>query len=124
MKKFFFYLMAVLYIAAGLNHFRNPEFYMNIMPDYLPWHYELVIVSGVFEILFAIILLIRKTRVIGAWLIILLLIGVFPANIHMAVMYYQVGNPALWAAILRLPLQFLLIWWAYQYTKPSVLKDL
>ena len=115
--KFSLYLMSILYIAAGINHFIHHLTYEKIMPHWLPLHNELVFLSGVFEILFAVLLLIPITRIIGAWCIILLLIAVFPANIQMAISYYQQNDPNLWKAVVRLPLQILLIWWAYIYTK-------
>ncbi|HEY0262661.1 MAG TPA: DoxX family protein [Chitinophagales bacterium] len=117
MQLFFLYLMAVVYIIAGLNHFINPKAYMKFMPTYLPWHYELVLISGVLEVLFGALLFFPATRVIGAWSIILLLIAIFPANVQMAVNFYQKKSPYLWIAIARLPLQLILIWWAWQYTK-------
>lgn len=116
-KSSILFIMAGLYILAGLNHFRNPKMYMRIMPRYLPAHLPLVYVSGVFEILFGFLLFFPATRVWGAWGIILLLIAVFPANIHMLFDFYARKNPYLWIAIVRIPLQFVLIWWAYQYTK-------
>jgi uncharacterized membrane protein len=51
------------------------------------------------------------------WLTILLLIAVFPANIQMALNYYNENNPDLWIAIARLPVQIFLIWWASVYAK-------
>lgn len=104
-------------MAAGINHFIHPEFYLKIMPPWLPWHEALVLISGVCEVVFALLLLLPATRRAGAWLIILLLVAVFPANIQMTINYWQEHNPKLWLTILRLPLQFLLIWWAYIYTK-------
>jgi len=109
--------MALLYVAAGINHFINPGFYQKIMPPYLPYHAALIYISGVCEIMFAVLLLPSKTRRAGAWLIILLLIFVFPANIQMAMDLYKNEDPYLWAALLRLPLQFVLIWWAYTFAK-------
>ena len=109
--------MALAYLAAGIYHFVAPGFYKKIMPAYLPYHMELIYVSGVFEILLGLLLLPASTRVYAAWGVIALLIAIFPANIQMAVTFYQRKNPYLWIAILRLPLQFLLIWWAYIYTK-------
>lgn len=117
MRRFSLYAMALLYIIAGINHFINPGFYEKIMPPYLPYHSFLIFISGVFEILFALLLLPIRTRRLAAWLVILLLIFIFPANIQMAVDFYKTDNPHLWIAILRLPLQFVLIWWAYTFTK-------
>ena len=111
------YIMSLVYVAAGILHFIRPKVYLKIMPSYLPYPLQMVYISGFCEILFGLLLLFPATRTAGAWLIILLLIAVFPANIQMAVSFYQKNNPALWIAILRLPLQFVLIWWAWIYTK-------
>ena len=111
------YLMSALYVLAGLNHFRDPGFYLRIMPPYFPWHLFLVYLSGVAEIVLGVLLLIpRFTRVAGFGLIVML-IAIFPANIHMALnthLYPDINPIALW---IRLPLQGVLIAWAYWYTK-------
>ncbi len=117
------YVFAILFILAGLNHFINPAFYLKIMPPYLPWHLFLVYLSGFFEIVFGVMLLIPKFTRLAGWGLILLLIAVYPANIHMAM------NPQLFphipfaALLLRLPLQFVLIAWAYWYTRTNDLKE-
>ena len=116
MRNISLYIMAGLYVSAGIMHFVRPKTFLQIMPDWLPWHQQLVFLSGLCEIAFALLLLFPATRPIGAWLIILLLIAVFPANIQMAIDFYQKHSPYLWIALLRLPLQFVLIWWAWRYT--------
>ncbi len=93
MKLILLYVMAVLYLAAGVYHFVNPKMYQRIMPTYLPWHTPLVYISGVCEILFALLLIPESTRAIAAWLIIVLLIAVFPANIQMAVSFWAKAAP-------------------------------
>ena len=111
------WLFGVLFILAGLNHFRNPSFYVNIMPPYLPWHGALVAISGVAEIALGALLLFRRWSVLAGWGLIALLVAVFPANVHMAMnsqLYPSISPVALW---LRLPLQALLIAWAYWYTR-------
>ena len=113
--------MILLYAAAGINHFIHPTIYLKIMPPWLPLHKELVLISGVAEILFALMLIFPFSRRLGAWVIIVLLIAVFPANIQMMLNYIQEDNPSLWIAILRLPLQLLSIYWAYTFTKKSML---
>ncbi|MBK8552856.1 MAG: DoxX family protein [Ignavibacteria bacterium] len=123
MRKVFLYLMSMFYTAAGINHFLNPSFYEQIMPPYLPYHLPLIYISGLCEIVFGILLIPVSTRKIAAWLIILLLIVIFPANIQMAVDYKANDNPDLWIAIIRLPVQIVLIWWAWIFTKPSVEKS-
>lgn len=117
MKTIFLYVMAVVYIAAGIYHFANPLFYKKIMPDYLPWHMQLIYISGACEIVLGLLLLPASTSTYAAWGIIALLIAVFPANIQMAINFYQKKHPYLWIALVRLPLQLVLIWWAYIYTK-------
>jgi uncharacterized membrane protein len=111
-------LMALAYVAAGINHFLHPDFYLAIMPPWLPAHAMLVAISGVAEIFLGLGILFYPTRRLASWGIIALLIAVFPANVQMAINYYQDGNPRLWLALLRLPLQGLLIWWAWLYTRP------
>ncbi len=117
MKLILLYAMAVLYVAAGVYHFVNPKMYQRIMPTYLPWHMPLIYISGVLEIAFGLLLIPESTRPMGAWLVVALLIAVFPANIQMAVSFWQKQKPALWIAFLRLPLQLVLIYWAWIYTK-------
>ncbi len=110
------YLMAFVYFLAGLNHFRNPSLYIRIIPPYFSNPKLLNSLSGLAEILLAILLCIPKTSSIGAWGIIALLIAVFPTHIYM----YQDKKAAMglpkWVLLLRMPLQLVLIYWAYQYT--------
>jgi uncharacterized membrane protein len=110
------FLFALFFLLAGFNHFFNTVFYVKIMPPYLPWHLQLVYLSGVLEIILGLLLLIPKFKHGAAWGLIMLLLAVFPANIHMAVnheLYPEYSVAALW---LRLPLQLILIGWAYCYT--------
>ncbi len=118
MKLFFKSLLACLMIFAGLNHFINPDLYLQIMPAYLPWHLFLVYLSGALEILFGFLLYIPALSKMAAWGMILVLIGVFPANINMALHSNtsDIPNFLLW---LRLPLQGVLIAWATLYTRSS-----
>ncbi|CAF4038297.1 unnamed protein product, partial [Rotaria magnacalcarata] len=112
------YIMATLYIIAGIFHFVTPEFYLAIMPNYLPYHLELVYLSGVAEIICGLMLYLKRTRVFGAWLTIALLIAIYPANVQMAQNYWSKDHPQKYLLLARLPFQFVFIWWAYQYTKP------
>jgi uncharacterized membrane protein len=117
-KSILLYLMAVLYMAAGMNHFWHPQMYLRIMPPWLPAPKFLVDLTGIMEVVFGLLLLFPKTQVFAAWGIIALLVLVFPANVQMTINYAKHHHPQLWITIVRLPLQFLLMWWAYQYTKP------
>ena len=116
-KKISLYLMSMLYFFAGINHFWHPVFYLQIMPPWMGAHEELVYISGACEIVLALLLLPNKTRRLAAWGIILLLIAVFPANIQMLLNYLNEQHPKLWIAIIRLPIQLVLIWWASTVTK-------
>ena len=112
------YLLAIFFILAGLNHFRSPEFYLNIMPPYLPWHGPLHLLSGFLEVLFGALLLVPKYSRVAAWGVIAVLILVFPANVHMAMhpeLYPDINPIALYV---RLPIQGLFILWAWWFTRP------
>ncbi len=115
MKNLSLYIQAFIYIAAGLNHFISPKTYLAIMPPYIPAHQLMVVLSGVAEVVLGIGLLFPATRSVSAWGLILLLIAVFPANVYMATSTRHMKIPA-WIRWGRLPLQGLLIWWAYQFT--------
>ena len=118
-KTVLLYLMSLSYVVAGLRHFSDPAFYLKIMPPYLPWHAFLVAFSGVCEIALGLLLLVPKYRRWAAWGLIALLIAVFPANLQMALnpqTFPDIPPVLLW---LRLPLQGVLIAWAYWYTRAS-----
>lgn len=109
-------ILAFFFIYAGVSHFTKKHFFMKTMPPYIPNHEEMVIISGIAEIILGIGLLFSKTQALAAWGIILLLITVFPANIYMATSgkFKKIPQWLLW---LRLPLQLVLIAWAYYYTR-------
>lgn len=109
-------LVAVVFIAAGANHFINPRFYLAIMPPSLPYHRELVYLSGVFEILGGIGVLFPATRQWAGIGLILLLLAVFPANIYMAMNTEKFFKLPAWGLYLRLPLQFVIIAWVWWTT--------
>ncbi len=113
------YLMGLLYVLAGINHFVHPAMYIKIIPAWLGRPEALVGISGFCEILLGILLIPGQTRSIAAWGIIALLVAVFPANIQMMLNYIHEHNPHFWITIVRLPIQLLLIWWAYVFTKTS-----
>ena len=110
------YLMALLYLLAGFNHFRNPKMYVKIIPNYLPNPKLLNLLSGAAEVILGILLLFPITKICAAWGIIALLVAVFPANLFMFQNREASFGLAKWILLLRLPLQLILIWWAYQYT--------
>lgn len=110
------YVMALLYCIAGLNHFRNPRLYLKIIPPYFSNPKILNTLSGLAEIVLGIGLCIPFVSQYAAWGIIALLIFIFPANLYM----YQNDNASLglskWLRLVRLPLQMVLMLWAYMYT--------
>jgi uncharacterized membrane protein len=116
MKTTFLYIMAALYVIAGINHFWHPGFYIKMVRNFLPYPVGIVYLSGVIEILLGIGLMIPATQKLSAWGVICLLIAIFPANIYMAI-HPEQWNISTTAAYLRLPLQLVLIWLAYIYTK-------
>jgi uncharacterized membrane protein len=106
-------LLAALFLFAGFVHLRHPEVFMPVMPPWIPLHRECILISGVFELLGGLGLLIpvREVQLVTGSGLTLLLLAVFPANIYMAVDHIQVhGIPAQpWMAWARLPFQPLLI---------------
>ena len=106
-------LLALFFVGAGINHFRRTGFYLRMMPPYVPWHLAMVQISGVAEIALGVLLLIPAAARTAAWGLIALLIAVFPANLQMALhpdTFPEFTPRALW---LRLPLQAVLIAWAW-----------
>lgn len=109
------YMMALLYFLAGINHFRTPRLYQKIIPPYFSNPILLNQLSGGIEIILAIALVIIPNSSFAAWGIILLLLAVFPTHI------YMLKNPNASLGLpksflyMRLPLQLLLMYWAYQY---------
>ena len=117
LKKIMLYLLAILFFLAGINHFRNPLPYQEIMPTYFPYKDALNLAAGLLEILFSILLVFKRTRFAGAMGILVLLVAFIPVHIFMIQKNGCTGVnfcfPA-WVAWVRLfPLQFVLIWWAW-----------
>ena len=114
-------IFAACMIAAGLSHFIVPHPYVKIVPPQLPYPEAIVYISGFFEILGGIGLFVPFVSQAAAWGLVLLLIAVYPANINMAVNNIHINNipDGNWFQAIRLPFQFVLIAWAYWYTKPD-----
>ena len=112
--------LAAGFVIAGSLHFIRPEPYVRIMPPYLPWHRQLVALSGFFEILGGLGLFIPQFRRVAAWSLVALLVAVFPANVYMATNAVEAGADSIAPILLwgRLPLQFVLIWWVLWCTRP------
>ena len=106
------YAAALFFVLAGSWHFVHPTTYLAIMPPQLPYPLALVYVSGAFEILGGLGLLLQRTRRLAGWGLLALLVAVFPANVHMAL--HQPLNIPGWVAWGRLPLQLPLLWWVWK----------
>ena len=103
-------------VTAGILHFVRADFFLKIVPPYLPRHWEIVAVSGICEIALGLLLQVPRCSRFAAWSLIAMLIAIFPANIY--VYQHQELVPASpLVHFLRLPLQGVLILWAYWYTK-------
>ncbi len=109
-------VMGLVYVAAGVNHFLSTRMYEGIMPDYLPAHHELVVLSGLAEIAGGVGVLVPQTRRAAAWGLVALLVAVMPANVWMVQHPERFGGIPVWALWVRLPLQGVLVWWAWRYT--------
>jgi len=117
------YVMGPAYIVAGILHFVVPELYVQIVPPTLPFRLELVYLSGIAEVLVGVGVLVPRTRRIAAWGTVALLVAIFPANIYMATQGVVIegapggGDPSQLVRWGRLPLQAVLIAWAWWYTR-------
>ena len=122
-RKLSLFGLAVFFIYFGIDHFLNVEFYLSIMPPAFPMHLEAVYISGLFEILGGVCVLIPSLRRIAALGLIALLVFVYPANIYMAITPEAFPEISIELLYFRLPLQFLFIYWAYSVTRSQYLKD-
>ena len=125
MKKFKFFTIIILslfYVNVGITHFTNPEFFLGIMPPYIPFHDFFVYLSGFFEVLFGLMILFKKTRYYGGIGLLCLLIAVFPANIYLyqSAEALEILNFNKSGALIRLffqvPLLILAYWHAQEKT--------
>lgn len=110
------YFLAILMIFAGTMHFANTAFFLKIMPPYLPLHRELVLLSGAFEIVLGVLLLIPRFSRLAAFGIMALLIAVFPANIYLY-QNQEIVPASSTIHLLRLLLQGVLVLWAFWHTR-------
>ena len=109
--------MAIIYLIAGVFHFIKPKIYLGIMPDYLPYHKFLVYLSGAFEVILAITLCIPLLKNSSIYLIISMLIIFLLVHINMLMNKKDSLGIPKWVLILRFPIQFGLMYWAYIYLK-------
>lgn len=109
------YLMASMYIIAGIIHFIKPRMYERIMPRYLPAHRALVYLSGAVEIILGIGLLFEEIRALAIYGIIIMLCFFLLVHFYMLSSKKAGAGIPQWALVLRIPLQFFLMYWAWFY---------
>ena len=108
-------LLGVLMIFGGIQHFRSPDLYIPFVPSFLPFVYVIIYVTGLLEILFGTALFMRKWSNAGAWGILFLMLLFLP--IHVWDVFSK--TPAIGshnAALIRLPVQFILLFFAWKLT--------
>lgn len=123
-KMFFKILLAIFFIGAGINHFRDPDFYISIMPDYIPQPEFMVYASGVTEVIAGIMLLVPALSVWGAWFIIAHLVVFF--TVHFWMIQHASDRYAempLWQLWLRIVIQVVFIVWAWWFVTPDAGKQ-
>ena len=111
-------VQSLFYVAAGINHFWHSRIYVAIMPPHYEHPLQLVQVSGAAEILGCIGLLIPPTRRASAWGIIAMLLVYLDVHLFMATHPERFTPLPVWALYARIPLQVVLVAWAYVYTGP------
>ncbi len=113
-------IVALAMVSVGVMHFTQAEWFAQIVPPFLPAPVWLVWISGVFEILGGIGVLVPRVRALAGWGLVLLYLAVFPANIYMAVAPVAVNGvvPERWLVWARLPLQPVFMWVAWWCTRP------
>lgn len=107
-------------VFSGINHFLMPDFYLDMMPPFLPFPLALIYFSGIIEFLFGGMLQIEKTRRLVSLGVIFLFAAIFPANIYMAMTPQNFPNVPVVLSYLRLPMQFILMYWAYTIFRSSL----
>ena len=112
MLKISLYALSLLFIVAGICHFIFLDFFVSIIPPIIPMKIFLVYATGLFEWILALLILKQRYRPVIAWIIMLYLLAIFPANIYMYV-HRELYPMPLFYHYIRLPLQFILVWWAY-----------
>lgn len=117
--------MAFFYFGMGAIHIVGTDNYMSMMPSWLPFKTLLIYLSGFVEIILSVLLLPVKTRQISSRLIMLMLF-VFLLVIHIpqSIGFYKSGDPHFVSSLIRIPIQFVLIFWAWMYAKPKKITTL
>ena len=120
-KPFTIYVMSIMYIFIGIRHFTDPQYFLDIVPPQLPFKLFLVYFTGLIEVVGGVAILAPKTRKAGAYLLILLLVSVFPANIYLYVSETPQNLLGISKidALIRMPFQAPLIILAFWHSKEN-----
>ena len=115
------YVMSFMYIFIGIKHFTDPQYFLDIVPPQLPSKLFLVYFTGLIEIVGGAAILSPKTRKVGAYLLIFLLVSVFPANIYLYVSEtpQSLLGISKMDALIRMPFQIPLILLAFWHSKKN-----
>jgi uncharacterized membrane protein len=114
MIKILRYMLALLLFVAGIAHFIQPERFIVAMPPYIPFHYPVIILTGIIEIILAIGLLVPMFIKISAFMTAIYFVALILAHIHVSINnieMFGINSPALlWS---RTAFQGVLIYWAF-----------
>ena len=115
------YVMSFMYVFIGIRHFTNPQYFLDIVPPQLPFKLFLVYLTGLIEIVGGAAILLPKTRKTGAYLLIFLLVSVFPANIYLYVSEtpQSLLGISKMDTLIRMPFQIPLILLAFWHSKEN-----
>ena len=103
--------LSLFFVGGGIGHFMFSEFYVSIVPDYIPTPALMVAISGLIEIVGGFAILMPRLRKLAGIALLLLIVAVFPANVFMAQHPERFATFAPWMLYARLPLQGVLLLW-------------
>jgi len=114
-------VMSFMYIFVGVKHFTNPQYFINITPPQIEYKSFAVYFTGALEVLGGLLILSKKTRKTGSYILIFLLVVVFPANIYLyfSEIPQQLLSISKTQALTRMPFQAPLILLAYWHSKEN-----
>jgi uncharacterized membrane protein len=111
--------LSLFFIFTGIGHFIRTQEMAQMLPASVPYRIELIYLTGALELLGAIGVWIPRLRRLTGFLLILMLIGLLPANIYSAINRVEFGGHGAGPAYLlvRIPFQLFAIWWTYFATE-------
>jgi len=117
LKQFFTILLGIFMVYGGVIHLIKPDFYLPFVPYFLPFREEIIAISGVFEILVGLGVLIPRFRSFSALVVVGLMLIFLP--IHIWDVFRSdpaIGNHT--AAMIRVPVQVVFIAWSLWIATP------